>query len=112
LSDLRVQALAHERPLLLAEGFELPYQLFYGAPGVTAPSYDFARLPVTAIGLERTVAGTLGAESLNEDFEPPADTRTFFEKHSNLVNGILVLAAVVVAVGGLLALRRRAEQPD
>ena len=111
LSDLRVQALAHERPLLLAEGFEPPYQLFYGAPGVAAPSYDFARLPATAIGLDRAVAGELGPESLNEDFEPPADTRTFFEKHSGLVNGLLVLAAVVVAVGGLLALRRRAEPP-
>jgi len=112
LSDLHVQALAHERPLLIAEGFEAPYQLFYGAPAAAAPSYDFAQLPATAIGLDRAVAGSLGPESLNEDFEPPADTRTFFEKHSNLVNGLLVLAALVVAVGGLLALRRRAEPAD
>ena len=56
----------------------------------------------------RAVAGSLGPESVNADFEPPADTRTFFEKHSSLVNGLLVVAAVVVAVGGLLALRRRA----
>lgn len=112
LSDLHVQALAHARPLLIAEGFEAPYQLFYGAPAVTAPSYDFAQLPATAIGLDRAVAGSLGPESLNADFEPPADTRTFFEKHSSLVNGLLVVAAVVVAVGGLLALRRRAEPAD
>jgi len=107
LSGLRVRALAHERPLLLADGFEQPYHLFYGAPGVPAPSYDFARLPASAIGLDRAVAGELLPETLNEEFEPPVDTRTFFEKNSNLVNGLLVLAAIVVAVGGLLALRRR-----
>lgn len=107
LSGLRVEALAHARPLVLAEGFAAPYRLFYGASGLVAPAYDFARLPAGAIGLERAVAGALGPEALNEDFEPPADTRTFFERNPNVVNGLLVVAAIVVAVGGLLALRRR-----
>jgi hypothetical protein len=107
LAELRVQALARPRPLLLAEGFDPPLRLLYGAPGADPPAYDFAQLPPTAIGLERAVEGALGTESLNDAFEPPADTRTFFEKNTNLVNGLLVVAALVVAVGGLLALRRR-----
>ena len=108
LSGLRVRALARERPLLLAEGFTPPYRLFYGAPGLAAPAYDFARLPASAIGLDRARDADLGGEILNEAFEPPADTRTFFEKNPNVVNGLLVLAALVAAVGGFLALRRRA----
>ena len=108
LSGLRVRALAHDRPLVLAEGFTPPYRLFYGAPGLAAPAYDFARLPAGAIGLDRARESQLGAEILNADFEPPVDTRTFFERNPNVVNGLLVLAALVAAVGGFLALRRRA----
>ena len=108
LSGLRVRALARDRPLVLAEGFTPPYRILYGAPGLAAPSYDFARLPASAIGLDRAREAQLGREILNEDFEPPTDTRTFFERNPNVVNGVLVLAALVAAVGGLLALRRRA----
>ncbi len=103
-----MRALARERPLLLAEGFTPPYRLFYGAPGLAAPAYDFARLPASAIGLDRARESQLGGEILNVDFEPPVDTRTFFERNPNVVNGLLVLAALVAAVGGFLALRRRA----
>ena len=108
LSGLRVRALARDRQLVLAGGFTPPYRLFYGAPGLAAPAYDFARLPAGAICLDRARESQLGGEILNEDFEPPVDTRTFFERNPNVVNGLLVLAALVAAVGGLLALRRRA----
>ena len=64
-------------------------------------------MPANAIGLERASEAALGSETLNEDFEPPADTRTFFERNPNLVNALLVVAALVAAIGGLLALRRR-----
>jgi len=64
-------------------------------------------LPANAIGLERAREAALGSETLNEDFEPPADTCTFFERNPNVVNGLLVLVALVATVGGLLALRRR-----
>ena len=107
LSGLRVAALARVRPLVLAEGFTPPYRILYGATGLAAPAYDFARLPANAIGLERASEAALGSETLNEDFELPADTRTFFERNPNLVNGLLVVAALVAAIGGLLALRRR-----
>ena len=108
LADLRVTAEAKPRPLLLAGGHEHPFELFYGSPTAAAPAYDFARLPVAATGIARAVEGTLGPESVNELFEPPGDTRTFFEKNDDLVQVLLVLAALVVAAGGILALRRRA----
>lgn len=107
LDALRITALARPRPLLLAEGFRPPFRLLYGATAVTAPEYDFEQLPPAATGFERAREGKLGAESANELFEAPADTRSFFERNSGLVEVALALAAIVVALGGVLALRRR-----
>jgi hypothetical protein len=53
-------------------------------------------------------AGSLSAERANPDWRAPEDTRSFFARNSWLVQGALVLAALAVAAGGLLALRRRA----
>jgi hypothetical protein len=109
LEGLEVVTEAESRPLLLAEGNQPPFRLLYGSGRVSAPAYDFAQLPATATGFEQAREGSLGPERANELFEPPAevDTRTFFERYDALVEGALVLAAIVVAAGGVLALRRR-----
>ena len=107
LEGLRVTAEALPRPLLLAAGHRPPFRLLYGAAGVKPPAYDFAQLPAAATGFERAREGTLGPERVNALFEPPADARSFFERNQNLVEGALVLAAIVAAAGGVLALRRR-----
>jgi hypothetical protein len=92
--------------MLLAEGGHPgPYRVYYGSGTLAAPSYDFARLPRAALGLSH--AGSLGAEALNPAFLAAPDTRSFAAKHNWLVNGALALAALVVAAGGLVALRRR-----
>jgi hypothetical protein len=78
---------------------------FYGNPSARAPVYDFARLPVpkpTGFAF-----GSVGPEQRNALFEPPPDTRSFAAKHSGVVTAALVLAALVAALGGALALRRR-----
>ena len=107
LARLRVTAEARARPLLVAEGYRLPFRLLYGSGSVSAPAYDFARLPPAATGFERAREGVLGTERANEAFEAPADTRSFFERHDGLVEVALVLAALAVAAAGVLALRRR-----
>ena len=108
LEGLEVVAEAESRPLLLAEGHRPPFRLLYGSGRASAPAYDFAQLPAAATGFERAREGRLGAERANELFEPPAvDEGTFFERHDGLVEVALVLAAIVVAAGGVLALRRR-----
>ena len=107
LAGLRVSAQARPRPLLLADGHERPFRLFYGAQDVAAPSYDFARLPAAETGFEEAQEGSLGPEELNDSFAAPEDERTFFEKNERAVEVLLVLAALVVAAGGFLALRRR-----
>ncbi len=107
LEGLRVTAEARPRPLLVAEGYRPPFRLLYGSATVPAPQYDFARLPAAATGFARAQEGLLGTERANEGFEAPADVRTFFERHGDLVEIALVLAALVVAAAGVLALRRR-----
>ena len=86
--------------------------MLYGAATLPAPSYDFARLPAAATGFEIAREGTLGAERANELFEPPADTRTFFERNDYLIEVLLVVVAIVAAVAGVLALRRRTSAPE
>jgi hypothetical protein len=109
LAALAVTAEAQPRRLLLAGGHRPPFRLLYGGPTVSAPAYDFAQLPPAATGFEGARAGTLGSERENELYEAPVsvDTRTFFERNDGLIEIALVLAAIVVAAGGLLALRRR-----
>ncbi len=107
LEALQVTPEATSREVLLAGGHHPPFRVFYGA-AVAAPAYDFARLPPAATGFEAAVGGTLGPESVNELFEPAADTRTFFERNDAVLQVLLVVAAIVAAVGGFLALRRRA----
>ena len=112
LARLSVSAEAQPRRLLLAAGFSSPFTLLYGSPEIDAPSYDFARLPAAATGFEQARRGDLGVERRNELFEPPADTRTFFERNDYVIELLLVVATVVVAAGGVLALRRRTSAPD
>jgi hypothetical protein len=107
LEGLRVVAEARARPLLLSEGYSPPYRLLYGASSVPAPAYDFEQLPAAATGVEHAAVGTLGPEAVNDVYEAPADTRTFFERNGWVVQALLVAAALVAAAAGLLALRRR-----
>jgi hypothetical protein len=102
LRDLRVTLWAYRDYILLAPGFAPPYRVLYGGPNAR-PDYDFARQEVRG---EPAVA-KLGPESLNEAFEPPADTRPFAERHPAVITAALALAAAALVAGGFFALRRR-----
>jgi hypothetical protein len=108
LRGIEVSAWSRSRALLLEGGHPLPYTLYYGSPRANAPSYDFARLPTSALGAERAVRGRLGPERRTLAFEPPPDTRSFTARNPGLVTGALALAALALGAVGLLALRKRA----
>jgi hypothetical protein len=108
LHGIDVSAWSRSRALLLEGGHPPPYTVYYGSPHANAPSYDFARLPTNALGVERAVRGQLASERENPAFEPPPDTRSFVARNPGLVTGALALAALAVGAVGLLALRRRA----
>lgn len=107
LRNLHAAAYDLPRVLLAEGGHPGPYRLYYGSTTLSPPSYDFARLPRSALQLSTAGRGKLGAEALNPAFQAARDTRSFAAKHGWLVNGALALAALVVAAGGLVALRRR-----
>lgn len=103
LHDLRVTLRAYRDYILLAPGFAPPYRVLYGGPAVR-PEYDFAQQPEVR---GEPATATLGPERRNEAFEPPADTRTFVERHPALIQIALALAAAALAAAGFFALRRR-----
>jgi hypothetical protein len=107
LRGLRVDALARPERFLVEGGHPAPLRLLYGGRARTAPDYDYARLPRNVLGLDRLRHASLGPETLNMDFEPAPDTRSFVKKHPAIVDAVLALAAAVLGVGGFLALRRR-----
>lgn len=107
LRGIEVSAWSRSRALLFEGGHPPPYAVYYGSSRANTPSYDFARLPTSALGVERAVGGRLGPERENPAFEPPPDTRSFAARNPGLVTGALALAALAVGAVGLLALRRR-----
>jgi len=106
LRGIEVTAWSRSRALLLEGGRPRPYTLYYGNPHVSAPSYDFARIP-DASAAEGAVSGRLGPARENPAFEPPADTRSFAARNPGLVTAALAFAALALGAVGLLALRRR-----
>jgi Protein of unknown function (DUF3999) len=112
LDDLRVEALARPRTILVSDGFRPPYRLLYGNPSLLAPQYDFAEAPIDSIDADSAAEATLGAEELNPSWEPPEDTRSFSARHPVVIPAVLAVAAVVLFFGAFLALRRRTEKPS
>jgi hypothetical protein len=104
LRDVRVEVLARPRTLLVEGGRTRPMTVYYGG-AVRAPSHDYARLPRSALALDRARPGTLGPERPNPDYSV-VDKRSFVGGHPLLVTLALVLAAAVVMGGAGLALRK------
>jgi len=111
LRGIRVGARSRSRALLVEGGRPRPYVLLYGNPRARAPSYDFARLPAIALGLQQAVGVRLGAERVNPRYEPPPDDRSFTARNPRLVQAALALAALALAAVGLLALRTQRAPP-
>jgi len=65
-------------------------------------------LPIADLRLGEARRGALGPERMNRSYVPPEDTRSFFDRHPLTVELSLAVAAAVLALGGFLALRRRA----
>jgi hypothetical protein len=104
LRDVHVEALARPRTLLVEGGHTRPLTIFYGG-AIAAPSYDYARLPTSALALDRALPGKLGSEQPNPEYAV-VDTRSFFARHRSLVTAALVLAAAAVIGAAAFALRR------
>jgi hypothetical protein len=104
LRGIHVEALARPRTLLVEGGHARSLTIYYGGT-VRAPSYDYARLPRSALALGRAQPGTLGPERPNPDYTVAA-TGSFFARHRSLVTVALVLAAAAVIGAAALALRR------
>jgi uncharacterized protein DUF3999 len=108
LRGLHLEALARPERILVEGGHPGPLELLYGGRPRTSPDYDYGRLPVNVLGLDRLRRGSLGPEGLVHVFQAAPDTRSFVKRHPAIVDAALALAAAVLGLGGFLALRRRA----
>lgn len=103
LRGLVAQTFGPSFAILVEAGRPRPLRIVYGA-ALAPPDYEFARLPV-----DRPVAvlepSRLPPETRNPAFALPGPT--FGERNRWLVQAGLGLAAVVVALAGVLAFRRR-----
>ena len=101
LPGLRVRAFADPRTLVLDHPGAGPLTLHYGA-ALAAPSYEFARLPLgTATGL---VAWSLRPEV--RQAPAPAPARSLWKRHSWLASVLFAGLTAIVAVAGLIVVRR------
>jgi hypothetical protein len=107
LRGIRLSAFAQSRAVLAEAGHRGPLRVLYGDPLARSPKYDFALLPRSELNLAHARIGRLGLETRNAGFEPRPDTRSYTARHPELVSVALAVAAVAVALGGFLALRRR-----
>jgi len=107
LRGIEVSAWSRSHRLLVEGGHPRPYTVRYGNPRAHAPSYDFARFPVGALGVERAVRGQLGAEQGIVAFEPPPDRRSFWARNPGFLTAALAFAAFALGGVGLLVLRSR-----
>ena len=104
LTGIRIEANSRSHAIVLEDGHPFPFRLLYGDPDLNAPDYEFARIPFPPT--RATVPGVLGAERANPAFDLPE--QPFGERYRWLLQVALAAAALVVAAGGFLALRRRA----
>jgi hypothetical protein len=105
LRGLHVTAWSRPRPLLLEGGHPGPFVVYYGAPSMRPPVYEWERLPERALHLGAAQPASLGPERPNTSFHV-VDTCSFFAKHRSLVSAALALCAAAVIAAGALALRR------
>lgn len=104
LRGIVVEALARPRVLLAEGGHGRRLSVYYGSR-VRAPEYDYARLPRSALAVDRARIAKLGAERRNPKLRL-VDTRSFVARHRSLMTAVLVLAAAAVIGVAALAIRR------
>ena len=73
-----------------------PLNLYYGDDRLQAPVYDYARLFTAS---RKALAATLGPEQKNPSYQPPADTRSFTDRHPQVL--WIALIIVICALGGV-----------
>jgi hypothetical protein len=108
LPGVRFEPRARPRVILVEGGHPAPLHVMVGGRHRPAPQYEYARLPRGELDLEHVRRSFVGTLELNRDFEPAPDTRSWMRRHPSVVTAALAVAAAMVGLAGVLALRRRA----
>jgi hypothetical protein len=108
LEPITVRVLAHPRTLYVKGGSPRPYRVLYGSrsQSLQAPDYDLARVPRSALGLDRAVSGRLDPERALQAEAAPA--KSLLDRYPWLIEVALALVAIVFGAAGFFVFRGKA----
>ncbi len=108
LGAFTVRVLGHPRVLYVKGGAPGPYRMLYGARSrsLPPPDYDLARVPRTALGLDKAVQGHLGNERALQG--PSVAAKSLLDRYPWLIEAALALVAIAFGAVGFLAFRSKA----
>lgn len=104
LRSVDAQLYGPSRALMVEPGHPQPVTMYYGA-AIPAPDYEFARLPVDVPARVLPLAAGQ-PERPNPAFSAQAKPQSFGDRNGWIVTAALVLAAAVVAMSGVVVMRR------
>ena len=108
LGAVTVRVLAHPRTLYVKGGAPGPYRMLYGARSrsLGAPDYDLARMPRSALSLDRAVQGHLSNERALQG--PAAPAKSLLDRYPWLIEAALALVAIAFGAAGFIIFRSKA----
>jgi hypothetical protein len=110
LGPIAVRVLAHPLTLYVKGGSPGPYRILYGSRSraLRAPDYDLARVPRSALGLDRAVSGRLGEERALAAPKAAAQAKSLLDRYPWLIEAALALVAIAFGAAGFVAFRSKA----
>jgi len=108
LGAVTVRVLGHPRTLYVKGGAPGPYRMLYGARSrsLDAPDYDLARMPRSALSLDRAVQGHLSNERALQG--PAAPAKSLLDRYPWLIEAALALVAIAFGAAGFFIFRSKA----
>lgn len=107
LGAITVRVLGHPRMLYVKGGAPVPYRMLYGSRSrvLQAPDYDLARVPRSALGLDKAVQGRLGEERAVAKAAAPA--KSLLDRYPWLIEAALALVAIAFGAAGFFVFRSK-----
>jgi len=109
LGAITVSVLGHPRMLYVKGGAPGPYEMVYGSRSraLRAPDYDLARVPRSALRLDRAAPGRLGEEVALAPSTIVTPEKSLLDRYPWLIEAALALVAIAFGTVGFLVFRSK-----
>lgn len=109
LGAITARVLGHPRMLYVKGGAPGPYRMLYGSRNrsLSSPDYDLARVPRSALGLDKAVQGRLGEERALAKAAAPE--KSLLDRYPRLIEAALALVAIAFGTAGFFVFRSKTQ---